>query len=120
MTIYENNQPLKESKMRILLLGTYTPNALQGLMSGSDRKAAVEAMLDKVGGSLEHLAFTRGEYDVVVTAVVPDNVSLPGIGIALKASGAFEKAVYLEELEMTEVLNTAKNAATVYTPATTS
>ena len=42
-------------------------------MSGSDRKAAVESALAAIGGTLEHLAFTRGEYDVVVTATVPDS-----------------------------------------------
>ena len=53
--------------MKAILLGTYTPNALKGLIAGSDRKAAVEAILNEVGGALESLSFTRGEYDVVVS-----------------------------------------------------
>ena len=47
--------------MKAILLGTYTANALKGLMAGSDRKAAIEALLNEVGGSLESLSFTRGE-----------------------------------------------------------
>ena len=31
--------------MNVILLATYTPAALKGLMSGSDRKAAVESAL---------------------------------------------------------------------------
>ena len=93
------------------------PNALKGLMSGSDRKAAVEAILNEVGGTLENLSFTRGEYDVVVTATVPDSTSLVGVVTAIKASGAFEKAIYLEELNISEVLNVANKAASAYTPA---
>ena len=37
-------------KMKVMLLGTYTAAALKGLMDGSDRRAAVDAMLGKVGG----------------------------------------------------------------------
>lgn len=103
--------------MRAILLGTYTPNALKGLMAGSDRNAAVKAILNEVGGKLENLSFTRGEFDVVVTASLPNSVSLIGVTAALRASGAFEKAVYLEELDITDVMDVAKKAAGTYTPA---
>ena len=103
--------------MKAILLGSYTPNALKGLMSGSDRKAAIEAMLNKVGGSLESLSFTRGEYDVVVVASFPDTTNLTGVVVAIKASGAFEKACYLEEVNIADVIGIAKQAAGAYTPA---
>ena len=74
--------------MKAIVLGAYTPNALKGLMSGSDRKAAVAAILNEVGATLESLTFTRGEYDVVVTANFPDATSLIGVATAIKASGA--------------------------------
>ena len=103
--------------MKAILLGTYTPNALKGLIAGSDRKAAVEAILNEVGGALESLSFTRGEYDVVVTATFPDSTSLIAAVIAIKASGAFEKAIYLEELNIADVNDVAKRAAGAFTPA---
>tara|TARA_Y100000588_G_scaffold289725_1_gene308356 strand:- start:753 stop:1067 length:315 start_codon:yes stop_codon:yes gene_type:complete len=103
--------------MKAIVLGAYTPNALKGLMSGSDRKAAVEAILNEVGATLESIAFTRGEYDVVVTATFPDVTSLIGVATAVKASGAFEKAIYLEELNISVVIDAAKKAAGAYTPA---
>jgi len=101
-------------KMNIILLGTYNPAALKGLMSGSDRRAAVDGALAAVGGTVEHLAFTRGGYDVVVRATVPDSTSLIGLVVAIKATGAFEKADYLEEIDMSAVLDAAGKVA--YTP----
>tara|TARA_B100000029_G_scaffold182606_1_gene180230 strand:+ start:590 stop:904 length:315 start_codon:yes stop_codon:yes gene_type:complete len=103
--------------MKGIVLGAYTPNALKGLMSGSDRKAAVQAILDEVGATLENLTFTRGEYDVIVIADFPDAASLIGVTTAVKASGAFEKALYLEELDIADVIAVANRAAKAYTPA---
>ena len=103
--------------MKVVLLGVYTSNALKGLMSGSDRQAAVKAILKEVGGTLEDLMFTRGEYDVVVSATVPDSTNLIGMVTALKASGAFEKATYLEELNIAEILSVANKVAGAYRPA---
>ena len=97
--------------MNVILLAAYTPAALKGLMSGSDRKAAVESALAAIGGTLEHLAFTRSEYDVVVTATVPDSARLIGLVVAIKATGAFEKADYLEEIDMSAVLDAANKVA---------
>ena len=103
--------------MKAILLGAYTPGALKGLMSGSDRKAAVEAILSEVGGSLESITFTRGRYDVVVIANFPDATNLIGAVTAIKASGAFSKADYLEAIDMPSVIEAAKKAASAYKPA---
>ncbi|MBH68587.1 MAG: GYD domain-containing protein [Rhodospirillaceae bacterium] len=103
--------------MKMMFLGSYTPNALKGLIGGSDRKAAVEAILDQVGGTLDQMLFTRGEYDIVVIASAPDNTNLPGITAALRASGAFEKAVALEEVDIKEVVETAQKISGAYKPA---
>ena len=53
--------------------------------------------------------FTRGEYDIVVVASAPDGTSIPGVTERfLRASGAFEKAIALEELNMQDVIATAQ------------
>ena len=39
--------------MRTILLACYEPHAIKGLIAGSDREAAVRALLDSVGGKLE-------------------------------------------------------------------
>ena len=45
---------------------------------GSDRKAAVETLLSQIGGTLEEMMFTRGEYDIVVLASAPDGTTYRG------------------------------------------
>jgi uncharacterized protein with GYD domain len=103
--------------MRTIFLGCYAPHALKGLIGGSDRKAAINALLDSTGGKLESLSFTRGEYDVVLVAEVPDQNAAVALAMAVQASGAFTKLVLLEELEMGPILATAQKAMQVYKPA---
>ena len=38
--------------MNIMFLGCYAPQAVKGLIAGSDREAAINALLDAVGGTL--------------------------------------------------------------------
>ena len=64
--------------MKMIFLGKYTANALDGLIAGSDRRAAVETLLSQIGGRLEEMMFTRGEYDIVVLANAPDRTNIRG------------------------------------------
>ena len=103
--------------MRTIFLACYTPQAVKGLIEGSDREAAVRAVLEAVGGKLESLMFTRGEYDVAVIADMPDQSTGVGVTMAVQASGAFSKFTVLEELDMRPVLAAAQKAAQAYKPA---
>ena len=103
--------------MRTIFLGCYAPHAVKGLIEGSDREAAVKALLDAVGGKLESMMFTRGEYDVALIAEMPDQSTGLGLTMAVQASGAFAKLTVLEELDMTPIIAAAQKAAKVYEPA---
>ncbi len=103
--------------MKALLLGKYAPHALKGIISGSDREAAVKKLLGSVGGSADYVAFVRGKYDVVVRIEVKDQETAIGLALAIKASGAFEEADYLEEIDMPKVVQVAQTAASAYTAA---
>jgi uncharacterized protein with GYD domain len=103
--------------MKALLLGKYAPNALKGIISGSDREAAVKKLMESVGGSADYVAFVRGKYDVVVRLDVKDQETVMGLVLAIKASGAFEEADYLEEIDMPKVVQMAQTAASSYTAA---
>ena len=103
--------------MRTIFLACYAPHAVKGLISGSDREAAVKALLDSVGGRLESLMFTRGEYDIAVIVELPDQSTSVGLTMAVQASGAFTKMTVLNELDMTPVIVAAQKAAKVYEPA---
>ena len=103
--------------MRSIFLACYEPHAIKGLISGSDRKAAVNALLNSVGGKLESMMFTRGEFDVAVICELPNESTRVGLGMAIKASGAFSRVISLDELEMEPIIAAAQKAAKVYEPA---
>ncbi len=103
--------------MRTIFLDCYAPHAMKGLIGGSDREAAIKTLLDSVGGKLESLSFTRGEYDVAVICEMPDQNTGMGLTMAIQASGAFTKITVLEELDMKLVIAAAQKAAKFYEPA---
>ncbi len=103
--------------MRVVLLGCYAPHAVKGVISGSDREAAVQKLLDKVGGTLVSVMFTRGEFDVLVLADVPDEATAIGLTMAVQASGAVSRVSVLSELDMEPVLVAANKAVAAYEPA---
>jgi uncharacterized protein with GYD domain len=103
--------------MKALLLGKYAPHALKGLIAGSDREEAIKKLMASVGGTADYVVFVRGKYDVVVRVEVKDHETLLGLVIAIKASGAFEEADYLEEIDMARVLKAAQTASGAYTAA---
>ncbi len=103
--------------MRSIFLGCYAPHAVKGLIAGSDREAAIKALLASVGGTLESVSFTRGEFDVAAIVDVPDSASGMGLAMAIQASGAFTRVSILEELDMSAVTAAAQKAAAVYEPA---
>ena len=103
--------------MRTVFMGCYASHAVKGLIAGSDREAAVKALLDSVGGRLESLMFTRGEFDVIAIAELPDRDTGMGLAMAIQASGAFTRFSILEELDMGPVLEAAQKAAKAYQPA---
>ena len=103
--------------MRVVLLGCYAPHAVKGVISGSDREAAVQKLLDKVGGTLVSVMFTRGEFDVLVLADVPDEATAIGLTMAVQASGAVSRVSVLSELDMEPVLVAANKAVASYAPA---
>lgn len=103
--------------MRVVVLGCYAPHAVKGVIAGSDREAAVKQLLDKVGGTLVSVMFTRGEFDVLVLADVPDEATAIGLTMAVQASGAVTRVSVLSELDMEPVLAAANKAAAAYEPA---
>ncbi|AZO24452.1 MAG: GYD domain-containing protein [Mesorhizobium sp.] len=103
--------------MKVTILANYEPNAAKGLMQGSNREAAVQALFESVGGKMNSLVFTRGLYDVVVNGEVPDQVAGMGMTLAVRASGSVRDLVVLEELDMKAVIAAANKAAGVYKPA---
>src|SRR5258708_4849048 len=68
----------------------YTSDGSKGLIKdgGSKRKALVEKMVAKLGGTMEVFYFAFGKDDAVVIADLPDAVTAAAVSLAVSASGA--------------------------------
>ena len=102
---------------RFYVMGTYGADGVKGIVGGYDRTAAVEAIVEAVGGSLPNLSFTRGEHDIIVDLEAPSAVAMMGVMAAVRASGSFENLSYLECIEMAPIISEAQKIAAIYKPA---
>jgi uncharacterized protein with GYD domain len=74
---------------KFLITASYTAEGTKGLLKegGSGRRAAVQKVLDSVGGKLEAFYFAFGKEDAYVIVDVPDNASVIAVSLAVNASG---------------------------------
>jgi uncharacterized protein with GYD domain len=75
---------------KYLIAGTYTAEGASGVLreGGTGRRAAAEAALGSVGGSLESFHFALDGDEWYVVAELPDNVTAAAIALIGTASGA--------------------------------
>lgn len=68
---------------------SYAPQSVASMVkTPQDRAAAIRPMVESMGGKLQDLWFCFGEYDIVLIAELPDNVSAAAISMAVASSGA--------------------------------
>ncbi len=74
---------------KYLLQASYSSEGLKGLRKdkASGRKAAVSKLFESVGGKVESMYYSFGEYDVVLIVEAPDNVAAAAAGLTASASG---------------------------------
>jgi uncharacterized protein with GYD domain len=77
---------------KFLIVSSYTPEGLKGLVkdSGSGRRAAFETAIKGLGGKLEAMYFAFGKHDTVSLLDLPDNVSAAALVLAVNASGMLQ------------------------------
>lgn len=69
----------------------YSPEGAAALVKNpQNRMEAVRPIVEKLGGRIENFWFAFGEYDVVATCQMPDNVSATAFSLAVSASGAMK------------------------------
>ena len=75
---------------KFLIKASYTAEGAKGLLKegGSARRAAVQKVLDGLGGKLEGFYFAYGDVDAYVICDVPDAVAGIAVSLAVNASGA--------------------------------
>ena len=103
--------------VRCLFLGNYTSESLKGIMGGSDRMAAVKAVVDAAGGTVNMCSFARGPYDIVLDMNVPSQEMMMGAMAMVRASGSISDAIYIELIDGDPVWEAASSIAGAYKPA---
>jgi uncharacterized protein with GYD domain len=84
-----------------------------------NRIEAVRPVIEKLGGKLETAWFAFGEYDVIVIAELPDNVSAAAISMAFAGGGACKAVQTTPLMSPEEALQAFKKAGECgYRPAT--
>lgn len=72
-----------------MVQAAYTADAWRDLVKNpQDRAAALRPAIEALGGKLVSFYMSFGEYDALVIAEMPDNVSAAGVAVAASAGGA--------------------------------
>jgi uncharacterized protein with GYD domain len=74
---------------RYLAQCSYVGEGVKGLLKegGSSRRAAVEKLVESIGGTVEAFYYAFGENDLYVIAEFPDNASMTAVALMVAASG---------------------------------
>lgn len=75
---------------KFLIKANYIGDGVKGLLKdgGTARRAAVDKLLESVGGKVESFYYAFGDTDAYVIVDVPDNVTAAAVALTVGASGA--------------------------------
>lgn len=90
---------------KYLLTANYSSDGMKGVLTdgGSGRKAAIEALVAGIGGTVEAVYFSFGQQDVTIICDAPDEVSIAALGITVGSTGATESISVIELLTADQV-----------------
>jgi uncharacterized protein with GYD domain len=79
---------------KFLIKASYSPEGARGLMKegGTARRAAIQKLIEGIGGKVEAFYYAYGEDDAYVITDVPDAASGIAVSLAVNASGAVRLA----------------------------
>ena len=79
---------------KMLIKASYTAEGARGLVKegGTGRRAAVQKLIEAIGGKMEAFYFAYGESDAYVIVDVPNATDGIALSIAVNASGAVNLA----------------------------
>ena len=74
---------------KFMIKVSYTTEGTRGLLKegGTGRRAAVQKMIEGIGGKVETFYFAYGEHDAYLIIDVPDTTSGIAVSLAANASG---------------------------------
>ncbi len=90
---------------------SYSNDAVADLVKNpQDRAAVIRSLIEQLGGKLHGFYYAFGDYDVVVIAEAPDNVTMASVAMAVGASGSmksFKTTVLMSPEEGVEAMRKA-------------
>lgn len=77
---------------KYLIKGSYSVEGTKGLLKegGSSRRAALDRMIEGLGGKLESFYYALGEADAFVVVDAPDATTAAAASLAINSTGAVE------------------------------
>jgi len=101
---------------KFLWKASYTSDGVKGVLKegGTGRRAAVEKVVEGLGGKVERFYFALGEHDVYVIAELPDTVTATAVSLTVNASGVV--ALQTVELLTPEQVDEASKKSVDYRP----
>ena len=75
---------------KYLVQANYVGEGVKGLLKegGTSRRAAAEALVKSLGGTMEAFYYAFGETDAYIIAELPDNASMAALALTVSTSGA--------------------------------
>ena len=99
---------------RYLFQGSYSQEGAQGLLreGGTQRRAAVERLVQSLGGRLEGFHYAFGETDLFMIVDLPGHVAAAAASLIVAASGAghWRTTVLMRAEEMDEATKLSAGA----------
>jgi uncharacterized protein with GYD domain len=94
-----------------LFQGAYAPESWAVQVNNpQDPRERVQAVFDRLGGSIVGIWYAFGEYDLVVIMEFPDNVSVSASAIQVLAGGALKAAKTTPLMTIEEGLEAMRKA----------
>jgi len=77
---------------KYLIKGSYSVEGTKGLLKegGSSRRAALDRMIEGLGGKLESFYYALGEADAFVVVDAPDAATAAAASLAINSTGAVQ------------------------------
>ena len=99
---------------RYMIQASYNNSGVVDLVKNpQDRSAAIRPVIEGLGGKMHSFDYCFGDYDVVVIAELPDNVSMAALAMAVSAGGAVGSLKTTVLLSMEEALEAMRKAGSV-------
>ena len=99
---------------RYMIQASYNNQGVVDLVKNpQDRSAVIRPLIEGMGGKMHSFDYCFGEYDVLVIAELPDNVSMAALAMAISAGGAVGGLKTTVLLSMDEAVEAMRKAGSV-------